>query len=106
MVFWHGGADASFRVWISNTELGDRLHFATDPGREDLATLLFTQAGTREVAFGYESNNVKDQLMFVENGVDDDWDDRCKEGSSTRLGDQDEEGACLEDGAVEETSVQ
>ena len=72
-------------IAVSDTELGNSPQLACDPAGENLATLFLTKARTREITFGHKCNNVNNQLMLPQDGVDDYRNDASKIGLSADL---------------------
>ena len=89
-------AVGGFRV--TDAKLGDSAQLAGHPGGEDFATLLLAKAGSGEIAFGDEGDNVEDDLVSVEDGIDDDGDDGGEVGFSEDFDKDDNETTGLEDG--------
>lgn len=83
----------------------DRPHLPTNPGSQNFATLLLSKARAREITKSDESHNVEDKLMLVKHRVDNDRDERREESARTYFGDEYEQGAGLEDGAVKCVSI-
>jgi hypothetical protein len=54
---------------IPDAKLGDRTHFASDPTRKNLSSLLFAEPRTMEIAFANKGHYISDQVMLVENSV-------------------------------------
>lgn len=79
--------------------MGDRAHFPCNPAGEDLAALFLAKAGAGEVTFGDEGDDVDDDLVLVEDGVDDDGDDGGEIGFADDFDEDDDEAAGLEDSA-------
>lgn len=94
----HCCSHAAFCVRIADAELRDRPHLPANPGSEDFTALLLTQSRAREVSKSNESNNVKNELVFVEDSVDNHGDKRGEESTRANLGDKHQQGASLEDG--------
>lgn len=69
-------------VGVADAKLRDRVHLSRHPAGKDLAALLLAKTGPGEVALGDEGDDVNDDLMFVEDGIDDDGDDGGKVGLS------------------------
>jgi len=87
-------------VHILDGELGDGAQLTGDPAGEDLAALFLAETAAREVASADEGDDVDDDLVLVEDGVDDDGDERGEVGFAGYLDQDDDQAACLEDRAV------
>lgn len=71
-----------------------------NPSGKDFSALLLTKAGAGEVAARHEGDDVDDELMGIQNGVDDDGHDGGEEVFPEDFDENDNEAAGLEDGAV------
>lgn len=92
-------ATEDFAVHVLDGELGHSAHFAADPAGEDLAALFLAEAAAREVAAVDKGDDVDDDLVLVEDGVDDDGDDGGEVGLAGDFDEDDNEAAGLEDSA-------
>lgn len=75
------------------------MHTSCNPACQNLAALLFTQAGTREVAAGNKSDNVDNKLVLVKNGVDNHRNNGGEEVFALNFHEDDNKTTGLEDGA-------
>jgi len=67
-------------VGIPNSKLRHGAHLASDPAGQDLPSLLFAKSGSWKVAFVDKRNDIDDDLMLIENGIHNDWNDGSKIG--------------------------
>ncbi len=80
-------------------------HFPGHPAGEDLASLFLAEARTREISFADKGDDVHDDLMFVEDGIDD-YRDNGGEISFSHYFDQDYDKASgLENGTATCVSI-
>jgi hypothetical protein len=87
-------------VGVADAVLRNCAHLSGYPAGENLAALLFAETGAVEVAFDDESDDVDDELVLVQNGVDNDGDHRGEEVAAEDLDNNDDKAASLEHGAA------
>ena len=92
-------AEGLAAVRVLDGELGDGAQLAADPPGEDLTTLFLVEPAAREVALVDERDDVDDDLVLVEDGVDNDGDERREVRLARDLDEDDDETAGLEDSA-------
>ena len=63
-------------VKIPNGELSHCAHLACHPPCENLATLLLSKTRPREVTLVDKGNNIDNDLVFVQDSIDDDRNNR------------------------------
>ena len=81
---------------VANAELRDCPHLPRHPRCEDLPPLLLAESRSGEVTSSDKDDNVDDQLMTAEDGIDDDRHDRCQICLPYHLDQDDDETASLE----------
>lgn len=85
-------------VCVSDTELSNCSHFSGHPTGKDFAPLFLAEARAREVALGNKGNNINYDLVLVQNGVNNDRDDRSEIRSSHYFYKDNHKAPSLEDG--------
>ncbi len=93
-------ADTAFSIWIADAELRDGAHLPANPVGKNSAALLLTQPRLRKVAKSHKGDDVEDELVFIEDGVDDHWYKRGQEGSRSYLSNEYEQATSMEHGAI------
>jgi hypothetical protein len=83
-------------ISILDTELGHGAQLPANPPSQDLATLLLAETAAGEVASVDERDNVHDDLVLVEHGVDDDGHDGREVGLARNFDEDDNETTGLE----------
>ena len=73
------------RISIPYSKLCHCAHFACDPASQDLASLLLTKSGSREVSLVNKCDNVNYDLVLIENCVYYDGYDGSKVGFSSHF---------------------
>lgn len=87
-------------VRVADRELGFRLQAALDPLGQHCAALLLPKSRAGEVALVDERDDVNDNLVLVKDGIHYYRDETRKVRGAGDLDYDDEETACLEDGAI------
>jgi hypothetical protein len=80
--------------------LSNGSHLSCHPGGKDFAALLFTQSTSWEIALRNECDDVDNEVVAVENGVDDDWHYGGQEVLAIHLHQHNRQTARLENSAV------
>lgn len=93
-------ASSFSRVHITDGELSQGAKFSTDPAAQDLATLLLSEARLGEVSLVDESYDIDNDLVFIEDSVDNDWDERRQVGLAADLDEDHNQATSLEDGTI------
>lgn len=88
------------RVHITDGELSQGAKLSTDPATQDLAALLLSETRFREVSLVDESYDIDNDLVFIEDSVDNDWDERCQVGLAADLDEDHNQATSLEDGTI------
>jgi len=82
-------------IEIFDAELCNRAQPPRHPTRQDLTALFLAESGAWEVATADERNDIHDELVRVEYGINDDGDDACEEVLSVDFRQHDDEAAGL-----------
>lgn len=88
-------------IGIANAVLSNRSHLACNPTCENLAALFLAQAGAVEVTFDDEGDDIDDELVLVEDGVDNDRDHGGEKVAAENLNHNNDEATSLENCAVD-----
>jgi hypothetical protein len=93
-------------VRIAYAELGDGPHLAGDPGRQDLAVLLFAKSRAREIAAGNKGHDVQHNLVFTQDGVHNHRHDRTEVGFPSDLYQGHHQTSSLENSTIAKNEAQ
>lgn len=92
---------SSFRgVHITDGELSQGAKLSTDPAAQDLASLLLSETRLGEVTLVDESYDIDNDLVFIEDSIDNDWDQRRQVGLAADFDEDHNQATSLEDGTM------
>ena len=88
-------------IHVTDAKLSDRAQLACDPGRQDLSTLLLAETRAWEVALRDEGHDVRHNLVFAKNSIDNNGDKGGQERFASNFEHNDNQATRLEDSTIE-----
>lgn len=97
-MLWHVGEGVV--ITVADAKLSDRTQFPSHPRRQDLPALLLAETRAREIAVGNESNDIRHDLVLVQDHIDNDWNQRGQVGLASDFDHDNDQTTGLEDSTV------
>lgn len=88
-------------VTVADTKLSDRTQLPSHPRRQDLPALLLAETRAREIPVGNESDDIRHNLVLVQNHIDNDRNQRGQVGLASDFDHDNDQTTGLEDSTVD-----